>query len=669
MALLLTGRDIVILSSVDWGPLWQSHHEMATRFASAGNRVLFVENMGVRAPHRVDAPRVAQRVNAWAQERGGRRPRLVAPNLHVFSPLVLPPFGSWATRLANRRVLAHAVRRTADRLGMADPIVITWLPTDTALDVIDVMGRSTVCYFCIADFEELVEKRERLVASETELLEKADLVLAHADVTYEKCARVASNVHLVPPSVSVREFALAPTPAEPADPPVIGYVGGLHRVVDFELVAACARMRPDWRWELIGPIQHSLQPLDGLGNVTTPGPLAHDALPRAIAGFDVCVVPYLTQVEHHSVAPTKINEYLSVGKPVVATDLPWVRAFQERHQVLEVTPPDPELFVEAIERSLAASSDRDAAVRRRTVAAESDWSGRVEQVSNLIEESATGKAATGSADNIDLATVRGFGGEWATFDQAPLSPAELSAIFEQYFAVFPWHRLSDGAEGFDLGCGSGRWAQLVAPRVGRLHLVDASAEALDVARRNLEDADNCDFHEASVGSLPFAPSSMEFGYSLGVLHHVPDTAAALRSCATVLRPGAPFLVYLYYAFDNRPAWYRTLWRATEPVRRVVSRLPHPVKLAVSTTIALLVYWPLARLARLGQRLGAGNMPLAYYADRSLYTMRTDAYDRFGTRLEQRFSRAEIESMMAAAGFENIMFSDSEPYWCAVGIRR
>ena len=82
---------------------------------------------------------------------------------------------------------------------------------------------------------------------------------------------------------------------------------------------------------------------------------------------------------------------------------------------------------------------------------------------------------------------------------------------------------------------------------------------------------------------------MDFGYSLGVLHHVPDTANAIASCARLLKPGAPLLLYLYYALDNRPAWYRALWRASDAVRRLLSRAPHPVKLAASSAIALAVY--------------------------------------------------------------------------------
>ena len=74
---------------------------------------------------------------------------------------------------------------------------------------------------------------------------------------------------------------------------------------------------------------------------------------------------------------------------------------------------------------------------------------------------------------------------------------------------------------------------------------DASAEALSVARHNLGELKNCDFHCASVNNMPIDDSSLDFGYSLGVLHHVPDTTAAIRSCVQKLKMGAPFLVYLY----------------------------------------------------------------------------------------------------------------------------
>jgi len=271
--------------------------------------------------------------------------------------------------------------------------------------------------------------------------------------------------------------------------------------------------------------------------------------------------------------------------------------------------------------------------------------------------------------NVDEDVVRGFGEEWQRFDQRALSQDELAAMFASYFRIFPWQALPPDAEGFDAGSGSGRWAAFVAPRVGKLHCVDASAEALSVARRNLSAFSNCEFHNTPVDAMPFPERSLDFGYSLGVLHHVPDTAAGIEACVAKLKPGAPFLLYLYYALENKPGWYRLLWRSSDVMRKALARSPRFVRHLGSELAAALIYFPLARLARLLERGGVNveSFPLSFYRRRSYYVMRNDALDRFGTRLEKRFTRAEITSMMERAGLRDIVFSDAPPYWCAVGI--
>jgi ubiquinone/menaquinone biosynthesis C-methylase UbiE len=169
------------------------------------------------------------------------------------------------------------------------------------------------------------------------------------------------------------------------------------------------------------------------------------------------------------------------------------------------------------------------------------------------------------ADNSDPKTVEGFGDEWTRFDQTGMSEEDTKRLFDGYFSVFPWSDLPKNAVGFDLGCGSGRWAKLVASRVGKLHCIDPSV-AIEVARKNLRTLANCEFHQAGVDDIPISDQSMDFGYSLGVLHHIPDTRAALAACVSKLKPGAPFLLYLYYAFDNRPVWFRILWQVSDWVR-------------------------------------------------------------------------------------------------------
>ncbi|MBP9663361.1 MAG: class I SAM-dependent methyltransferase [Pyrinomonadaceae bacterium] len=271
--------------------------------------------------------------------------------------------------------------------------------------------------------------------------------------------------------------------------------------------------------------------------------------------------------------------------------------------------------------------------------------------------------------NIDSEVVAGFGDEWSRFDQSALSDEELGRMFDNYFSIFPWGRLADNAVGFDLGCGSGRWARLVALRVGKLYLFDPSEDALNVARRNLASATNVEFALAGADNIPLDHASCDFGYSLGVLHHIPDTEAGMRGCVAKLKRGAPFLVYLYYNFDNRPAWFRLIWRISDALRGLVCRLPHGIRYAISQMLALVLYWPVARIAAMLERMGVdvASFPLSQYRHNSFYVMRNDALDRFGTRLEKRFSKAEIEAMMRRCGLREISFSTTS-FWTAVGFR-
>lgn len=247
-----------------------------------------------------------------------------------------------------------------------------------------------------------------------------------------------------------------------------------------------------------------------------------------------------------------------------------------------------------------------------------------------------------------------FGEEW--WAHGEVLP-EHQREFDAYFDLVDLAGLADRRV-FDLGCGSGRWASFVAPRCRSLVVVDFS-DAIFVARRNLSDHENVVFVLGDVLDLPFTPGSADFAYCLGVLHHLP--VDALDACRR-LAPLAPeLLVYLYYALDNRPAHYRLLLGAVTQVRRGLARIRSTrARNAASWLIAALVYWPLARLGRaLGPR--GKTIPLAdTYGGSTLGRMRQDAYDRFFTRIEQRFSRAQIRELTDT--FASVEISDGLPYW-------
>ena len=269
--------------------------------------------------------------------------------------------------------------------------------------------------------------------------------------------------------------------------------------------------------------------------------------------------------------------------------------------------------------------------------------------------------------NIDKKTVEDFGEEWNKYNQSSIPDEELKKSWNQYFDMFSFEELSNDSEGFDMGCGSGRWAKFVANKVHLLNCIDPSEKALNVAKRNLSNFSNIRYFNASVNDNILKENSQDFGYCLGVLHHIPDTLEGIKACAKLLKKDAPFLLYLYYNFENRSFFFKLIWRLSDFIRKIISSLSPKTKIFITSIIAYLIYYPLARFAFVSEKLGidVSNFPLSDYRNKSFYFMRTDALDRFGTRLEKRFSKDEIQRMLQEAGFRDIRFSKNMPFWVSI----
>jgi glycosyltransferase involved in cell wall biosynthesis len=393
---MITGRDFIFISSIEWGFLWQSHQEIASRLAAAGNRVLYIENLGVRTPSFGDAGRIADRLKNWASARRSKGVRQVAPNIHVCSPLVCPPFGPGWRRTINRRILLPALKRTARSLGFRDPIIWTYLPTDASADLIRLLSspKGLVIYHCVADFTQLTPQVELLRQSERDVLSLSDLVLASCSQLEKKAALSNQHVYLAAHGVSLDAFPYADFLERKCDPPVelenlpqpiIGYVGGVHRHVDLDLIRQIAVQRPDWTWVLVGSVQVSIDELQNIKNIKIVGAKTHNELVKYIRHFDVCTVPYKNTESTATVVPSKINEYLAVGRPVVATDLPTIREFNKDHGLLTLASNDTRNFIAAIEAALLSSDDDSLARRRRELAESADWGLRLDRISEIIE--------------------------------------------------------------------------------------------------------------------------------------------------------------------------------------------------------------------------------------------------------------------------------------------
>ena len=181
-----------------------------------------------------------------------------------------------------------------------------------------------------------------------------------------------------------------------------------------------------------------------------------------------------------------------------------------------------------------------------------------------------------NVNNIDKKTVSSFGNEWERFDQKGMSVEESKKLFDNYFSIFPWNNITSEAEGFDMGCGSGRWASFIAPKVEKLFCIDPSLEALKVAKENLSSLTNCEYVCCTAENFSLPDESMDFGYSLGVLHHVSHTEESLINCVKKLKKNAPFLLYLYYQLDDRSFIYKLIWKLSDIAPTILEFLEIPI---------------------------------------------------------------------------------------------
>ena len=262
-----------------------------------------------------------------------------------------------------------------------------------------------------------------------------------------------------------------------------------------------------------------------------------------------------------------------------------------------------------------------------------------------------------------------FGEEWLKFND--FTDKLIKEAAEEYFDIIDETIVNEETYVLDIGCGTGRWTKYLSSKAGFIEAVDPS-NAIFAADKLLREVENVRLTKASVDTLPFPDETFDFAMSIGVLHHIPDTQQAMNDCVKKVKKGGYFYVYLYYNLDKRGFLFKMLFKLTDVIRSVVSKFPGRLKKIICDILAVIIYMPLVLWVRflvfIGLRRLAKQMPLSAYNNKSFFIIRNDALDRFGTRLEQRFSEKEVEKMMQNCGLTNILISPGVPYYHAVGKR-
>ena len=382
----LAGETIIVLANAEWS--WSTRvncHHIAARLARH-NRVLFVDTIGGRTPAPREFKKIARRLQRVA---GGVR--RIADGLTVLSPFVIPFYRSEIARRINTFLLAWQIRRALPE-NSTRPILYIFLPAHIGL--LGRLNEKLVVYHCVDEHSANPNVPAREVrARETRLIQAADLVFTSAQTLYDDKRALNPRTYYLPNVADAEHFARARDASLPiADElrdvprPIAGFIGNLTAYkVDFDLLIAVARAKPDWSFALIGPIGHgdpstNIAPLRDVPNIFFFGERAYADLPRWVKGFDACLIPFRLNASTRGTLPMKFFEYLAAGKPVIATALPALAEFRD----LFYSANDARAFADAL--SAARSEDPARGDQRAQFAANYSWDARMTQIENLIAQ-------------------------------------------------------------------------------------------------------------------------------------------------------------------------------------------------------------------------------------------------------------------------------------------
>ena len=386
--------NIIIFSSIDWSVHWQLHHQLTTSFISSGNRVLFIENTGIRSANISDISRIRERIVNWRKGEHGFS-SIDGDKLTLFSPMLLPFPYSNISLFINKRIFNISISRWMRASKFESPIVISFLPTPLIQSAIKSIDPVLSIYYCANNMAESSKSASHIRPYEDYFFKSVDMVFTAAYVIQEYAKRFSDKVFYFPPGIEFDKFETVlkknsdkgiTSDIDFISGPIIGYIGALGKVLDKDLICTLANQCNNCTIVLIGPEYTNMDKLRSISNIVFLGLKPHDQLPYYIKKFSVGIVPYLCNDFTKGVYPSKLNEYLAMGIPAVSTNLREVRESKNTYGEAAVIANSIEEFVESVE-SLAVEENNSLLKEKRIrVAKANSWESRFEELSEIIKQ-------------------------------------------------------------------------------------------------------------------------------------------------------------------------------------------------------------------------------------------------------------------------------------------
>ena len=264
-----------------------------------------------------------------------------------------------------------------------------------------------------------------------------------------------------------------------------------------------------------------------------------------------------------------------------------------------------------------------------------------------------------NSETLGARSIADFGEQWTHFRENPGyygSVALFADLVEPFFVPDQFR----GATVADIGSGTGRIVRMLAESgAAHIYAVEPSA-AMEVLKENTTDLASriSDRHQPGDRFTPDEP--LDFTLSMGVLHHIPEPRPVVERMRAALRPGGHAIVWLYGREGNEI--YLAL---AEPLRKVTTRLPHRVLLALCRMLDV----PMSGYVMACQHL---RLPLWRYMRNHLGRLtpeirRLTIYDQLNPRWAKYYTRAEAIALLAECGFVDVRCHHRHGYsWLVVG---